>query len=144
MNGNLFYGLKNLQTVYIRGNECIDESFTDLNSTSTFTEIVSEKCGFCESDKPIEVEICSNLSETTVTETLTNETIEKEENYQLEISLKIHEIYQLRTELFENKNKINDLLLSIQHIIHEKRKLLSIIQNLEGKIGILKNETSNA
>lgn len=160
MNGNLFHELQNLRTVYLRGNECIDESFTDLNdsnSESTFAEIIAEKCGFCETDKPIEIEVCTASFQGFDDETLMNETLKENEICRLQIALKTHEISRLNDELLAQKNETeeieklrqaihfirlqyNELLTQFQDKINEVYEKDLNIQSLKKEIRLLNND----
>lgn len=48
MNGDVFRGLNNLQTVYLHSNPCIDADFDNEAAIEKLPQIAAEKCGFCE------------------------------------------------------------------------------------------------
>lgn len=49
MNGKTFLSLTKLQTVWLKGNACIDEDFGNKTAIATLGQVVDEKCGFDES-----------------------------------------------------------------------------------------------
>lgn len=51
MNGQIFASLNELSTVYLSGNDCIDNDFNDRNKLAKISQIVTAKCGFTESNE---------------------------------------------------------------------------------------------
>lgn len=44
MNGEVFQGLKNLKTVWLKANACIDENFMNETEVALMPSVVDEKC----------------------------------------------------------------------------------------------------
>lgn len=51
MNGQLFEGFDRLAEVYLYGNECINQSFYEINEIAMMPEVLDEKCGFVEEEE---------------------------------------------------------------------------------------------
>lgn len=61
----LFDGLDRLKLIQFKGNDCIDENFTNREGVVAWL-ITSDtdRCGFCRSDRLIEVMICEMAHQT--------------------------------------------------------------------------------
>lgn len=105
INGELFDGLNILKTVFLTGNECIDEKFVSLKEIKLMPLTVTKKCGFVEtveevtvkseklSIKVVEAEMkaCEEVLETkeaklSLMESFLNKTSIKNEVCRLEVS----------------------------------------------------------
>jgi hypothetical protein len=58
MNGQTFSNLDNLKKVVLIGNECINENFVGMKEIENLSHVVSQKCGFCETEVSTDVTIC--------------------------------------------------------------------------------------
>lgn len=58
MDGTLFAGLTRLSKLALKYNKCINENFDGVNEIAAITDVITKRCGFCDTDTPIETNVC--------------------------------------------------------------------------------------
>jgi len=58
LNGHAFLGLNKLRMVMLNNNECIDKTFESKDQLLSLDQVLTQKCGYCGTDKPIEPYVC--------------------------------------------------------------------------------------
>lgn len=114
MNGIVFHSLRNLETVALSSNDCIDRQFKGPNEIAEIKDVITSMCGFYEE-----------------TETLiTSRTASTSANYQTNVpqddsARKISQILNIQRQQFE------DLEALVHQVITKKDACLLEVQRLK-------------
>jgi hypothetical protein len=128
LNGKAFLGLNGLTQVWLNGNECIEGNFNE-DDIADLSRTVSGKCGFCESDRLIDMNVCE-----------AGKKIEKTEGLQLQVLTLEASIQQLFADKSDCLSDNEDKTHSLASKEADNAQLLSKIVRLEDELSFSKNQ----
>lgn len=126
MSGKVFESLENLLRVYLRNNECVDQTFgqhhgiidTEYQPMAALTTVLTENCGYEEEDNEntderlmlMELQLNLTVLEKKISDLESNQTALEVmlEKYSEDINIKDVTIARLQSELQESERKKTD------------------------------------
>lgn len=139
MNGDAFSGLRSLTQVWLQGNICVDENFNNQNRINALPGYVTSKCGFCENNAPLEIQVCGVMKEVNKIAGEGLDGLVKLEKQQIEMleDLKTISMRNLKTLQLDNARQaatIAKLDRELKDLLIENRRNVAVIARLEAKL----------
>lgn len=139
MNGDAFSGLRSLTQVWLQGNICVDENFNNQNRITALPGDVTSKCGFCENNAPLEIQVCGVVKQVNKIAGEGFDGIVKLEKQQVEMLEDLKTITDKNMKSLQMVNtrqaaKIAKLDRELKDLMIENRRNVALIARLEAKL----------
>lgn len=138
MNGEAFAGLGSLTQVWLQGNVCVDENFNNQNRVGALPGYVARRCGFCEDNKPLDMQVCGITKQMNKL-TDNSEELIKRDMMQVSMLGEIkaianESVERLRVENTRQAATIAKLDRQLKDLVIENRHSTAVIARLEAKL----------